>query len=407
MHAAAHHQSHTGSRDAHTGRKRGVYLEPVWRLPRSYDNLTAFPPDGYQMLAQPTGAQRVVRRASRRALAFQLMFMADSLAPTSLLIALLQRRSTPPAGTDLTYAHHHLVFRREPWVVEMEYPSILLGAYLQHLSRYRRLLERTLASPWCRGIRCWSEATRQATLTTLDCAAFEEKIALIPHAVPARRFVKAHPERPPKLLFVGSANIPGEFAWRGGLETLAAYRQLANRYPGLELVMRTDIPAEVRRRYAGMPGLRLLERVVPWAELEQEFLTSDIFVLPTHSTPPFSLLDAMSFELPVVTLDVWANGELVRDGTTGLLVPPSRHIPYYLPGTRHPNFGARSWMNAVRTADPTVITGLAGALTRLLDDPALRQRLGRAGRWAVEHGAFSLAARNAALTTFFDRALAP
>ena len=57
--------------------------------------------------------------------------------------------------------------------------------------------------------------------------------------------------------------------------------------------------------------------------------------------------------LPLVSTDVGAIGEIVRDGQTGLLVP---------------------------AGDPAA---LASALTRLADDPQLRQRLGDGARVLV------------------------
>jgi glycosyltransferase involved in cell wall biosynthesis len=67
------------------------------------------------------------------------------------------------------------------------------------------------------------------------------------------------------------------------------------------------------------------------------------------------ILESMAAGVPVVATRVGGTAEVVVDGQTGLLVPP---------------------------ADPP---SMARALTRLLDDPALRQRMGAAGRKVVEH----------------------
>lgn len=77
----------------------------------------------------------------------------------------------------------------------------------------------------------------------------------------------------------------------------------------------------------------------------------DVFVLPSIEEP-FGLVcvEAMASELPVVASRVGGIPEIVKDGETGLLVPP---------------------------ADDEA---LAGALVRLAGDPELRRRLGKAGR---------------------------
>jgi glycosyltransferase involved in cell wall biosynthesis len=84
---------------------------------------------------------------------------------------------------------------------------------------------------------------------------------------------------------------------------------------------------------------------------------ADVFVLSSTSEGlPLSILEAMAAALPVVASSVGGVPEAVKDGDTGLLVPPR---------------------------DPV---RLAAALERLLADPALRRRLGANGRERVrEH----------------------
>ena len=73
----------------------------------------------------------------------------------------------------------------------------------------------------------------------------------------------------------------------------------------------------------------------------------DIFVLPSHSEGvSLALLEAMAAGLPVIVSAVGGLPEVVTDGVNGLLIPPK---------------------------EPEA---LAGALARLLDDPALAKKLG-------------------------------
>jgi glycosyltransferase involved in cell wall biosynthesis len=91
------------------------------------------------------------------------------------------------------------------------------------------------------------------------------------------------------------------------------------------------------------------------SDIAEIWARSHIAVLPSHREGlPKSLLEAAACGRPMVAADVSGCREIVRDGVTGLLVPPG-------------DAGA-----------------LADALERLARDPGLRRRLGAAARDLVE-----------------------
>lgn len=106
------------------------------------------------------------------------------------------------------------------------------------------------------------------------------------------------------------------------------------------------------------------------------FLRSlDVFVLPSLAEGiSNTILEAMACGLPVVATAVGGNPELVRDGASGILVPP---------------------------ADPAQ---MAAAIRRYLDDPALRARHGAEARRAVEQR-FRMNAMVQAYLALYDKLL--
>lgn len=113
----------------------------------------------------------------------------------------------------------------------------------------------------------------------------------------------------------------------------------------------------------------------------------------------------MSFGLPVVTTDVWANEELVDDGRTGLVIHhPSSHE--YIDSRGVVLYDAPAWRRTSESAPDGMVQSLVAALRRLIDNPQLRHELGDNARREVTQGHFSLERRNQLLRQTLDEALA-
>ena len=388
--------------------ERVVFLEFTWKRHLAYDSLLSDPPSGYRFVVGGGRGHHAIKAASRFAPAYSALYALDRLVPVHLLKSYWDARTRPPAGTALTYAVNHLVLRDEPWVLDLpcEHVTNVLGGF-RHFQRYRGLVKRVLAAGNCRRIIVSIDAGRKAVEAALgpDLA---QKTEVVYAAVPMKELAKSFDENKVKLLFVNSGNIPGQFHAKGGKEALEAFSILRRRYPHVEMVLRSDIPSGTRKRFEHVGGLRIIDKVVPWQELEREFMTADVFLLPAHLTPQMAFLDAMSYELPVVTTDAWGNAEIVEDGRTGLLVHDSRLASHYermLPRYFVPPAGSHEYRDIVASADPPMVQELVAKLSLLIEDAGLRRTLGRAGRREVEEGRFSILQRNSKLKCVLDEAI--
>ena len=150
----------------------------------------------------------------------------------------------------------------------------------------------------------------------------------------------------PVILFVGL-----DFYRKGGDLVLRAFQSARASVPNARLmvVTKSTIPQ-------GMPlaGVTMIPPVWKREDFLQLYRQADIFVLPSRlETWGDVLLEAMSYGLPCIGVTGQSMTEIIRDGGTGLLVPPED------------------------------VAALADAFVKLLMSQAVRIRMGQAGRALV------------------------
>jgi glycosyltransferase involved in cell wall biosynthesis len=176
------------------------------------------------------------------------------------------------------------------------------------------------------------------------------RVELIPNGVDVEAFRPADVERPRsrRILYVGRLSP------EKNLRTVIQATLSAGAGSTLRVVgsgpLRVDLEAQARKQGVPVEFLGVVEQ----AKLPAVYASSDVFVLASFTEGhPKVLLEAMACGLPCVASDCVGNRSLVTDGETGLLFDP--HRP----------------------------EDLTACLRRVLDDPALAARLGKAGRALV------------------------
>lgn len=381
-----------------------VYVQPNWRMHSGIKAQFISPPEGYEFVLTETLSERTAKLLIKSSFSYFIREQLNKVLPPVLIRAYVQKFRSPPVAADLTYAIHHLPFRKDPWVIELENVCNLTESNRAFLRRHRRFFERKLASPYCRKIIVWSDVAFRSIELNLDCATFENKMDKVPYATTS----KDGPDTPArdgetvKLLFVNSANLHSNFRLKGGVEVLEAFSILGNTYPNLELVMRSDVPEDVKRTYSGMRNVRFIEEVLPFAMLEREYRSCDVFLAPGYMMAVWTILDAMSYGLPVVATDIACAGEYVENGRTGLVIGNPQRVPCYEEDLFLPPLS--KLRTSVKRPDFGVVQDLVKALSILIESPQRRQKMGRAGRREVERGRFSIAGRNDKLKRILDEA---
>lgn len=386
---------------------RTVAFEPAGRMHPAHRAMLDDPPPGYGFVT-PTGAWDSGLRALMRSdFAYHaLASRVDRLLPLHLLKSRLDGLfRPPPAEADLTYAVNHLVTREEPWVAFLECVTAPAGFTMARLRRRRAMLEDAFAASNCKRVITWSDLARRSILGSLDCSRFGDKIEVVRFAPPLPPPKTSKRSSRVRLLFLGTANAPGAFDIRGGREVLEAFTILARRYEDVELAVRAELPPDVRARYRGHPRILLTQGVLSRRELDGLYRSADVFLFPAYYSPWMTTLEAMSYGLPVITTDVYANPEMVEDGVSGFVISVST-IPRWSESFSPPNTAKDPvYEGAIGRPDPAITRGIVDGVSRLLDDPPLREAMGQAARARVERGPYSPGARNRTLARIFEEAI--
>jgi len=291
----------------HSGR---FVADAVARLGAEGMDVTVLAPGSYRHFGLADGGG-VMREARRRP-------WAGPLLVGSMARAVARERGR----ADLVHAHW-LPTAAAAYLARMPYVVTLHGTDVAVATRQPRLARRLLRA--ARGVIAISNALAdEARRLGADA------VTVIPNGVeiPAEPGVEADP---PYVLFAGRLSEE-----KGVEEFVEASR-------GLRTVVAGDGP--LRPRVPGALGF------VPREEYERLLAGAAVLAVPSRREGfGVSCAEAMAFGRPVVASAVGGLLDLVRDGETGLLVPPR---------------------------DPVA---LRAALDRLLADPALRAQLGAAAR---------------------------
>ena len=193
------------------------------------------------------------------------------------------------------------------------------------------------------------ESWRRFVLSVAPAA----RVVVLPNSVPIPAMQAAHAERDViELLFLG---IVGHR--KGVYDLLQAFSIVQSHRPNLRLTIAGNGEIEKARLSAAALGILDFVTFSGWidGEAKNKLLEhSDIYVLPSYNEGlPVSILEAMSWGLPVISTDVGAIAELVRHDVDGLIV-------------------------AAGAPDQ-----LAKALLQLANSRELRLRMGKSGRQRV------------------------
>lgn len=304
---------------------------------------------------------------------------------------------------DLIFAAQHLVKTERPWVVDLEFVNALAGYC--NIYGVKNLISKKLRSNECKSILPWSNWGANTVLNSIDCTGFKDKIKVVRYTVSLKNIEKDPKKSGIRMLFVGSINQCGKMRemYKGLYENVEAFIQLQDKYDNLELVIRSSVTPEVRARVSKYPNIKIIDSQLSSSQLEELYLSADIFPHVGYEALNLSTLEAMSYGIPVIATNLYNIPEAITHMKNGMLIDlPDHKLLYTKNGC--PNEYANPPIQVMKKFRSIVIEKIKECMKMLIEDSSLRHSIERDAAQTIKSGEFSIQHRNSILKEVFDEA---
>lgn len=358
-----------------------VLLKFPWRFVDSpyYRSLIAYPPRGICFAGIPKEKVKVIISPH----VFTLFYSIKKYLRNGAELFKIPNITFTTLNPSVVHCAHCLLLNKLPWVVDVEhYWSFSASGKISYSPRGKFIIEKLLERRYCKKILPWTYAAKNTIKEVIKNHHVLNKIEVVYPAVPVPR-IKRKKSKKTSLLFIGRYFYP-----KGGLFVLEVFKRLKQKYDINCIFISLTIPKQLKSKYEKF--VTIYDSVSNEILFQRIYPSSDIFVYPGFSdTFGFSFLEAMSFSIPIVTVDGFARKEIVEDGKNGFVIK------------RPKSFNVRK----IGKKEEKLIREIVKIVSLLIENISLRKRMGKHGRRLVERGKFSIKERNKKLRRIYEEAI--
>lgn len=281
---------------------------------------------------------------------------------------------------NLIHCAHCLSSNNFPWVVDIEGMfQLYLGA---ENSKVNEKVEQILLDKNCKKIMPWTENLRKEL--EIKFPKIKNKLEVVYPAVPIQQKKSKKKKNKVNLLFVGRY-----FYLKGGLHALEVISKLTKKYNFVNGIIISDTPKEIIEKYSENKKIKFYP-LMNQAKLKSFYKTSDIFIYPGYTDSfGFCFLEAMSFGIPIITVDSKNRNEIVENKKTGIIIKYINEI----------NYESKDGINR------KIIENILKATEKLITNNKLRQKMSKNAFNEIKSGKFSIKERNKKLLKIYQEAI--
>jgi len=361
-----------------------VYLQYPWKFPDSpyYKALISDPPEN--VVYENTENQKGVITNSRFFWVSNFLKRNIRRFMTAFKLTIPNAHSSPKGDYDLIHCAHCLSKNKnKPWVADFE--SVWQFYIGEKTEGAKKKVSKILQRENCKKIIAWTEESKEKIIE--EFPETYNKIEVVYPAIPKKKLNKKEKRKEFNIIFSGRY-----FYNKGGLHALEAIDRLTKKFKNVHGIINSEVPEEVINKYKDNSKIKFYG-LIPQEELFKLYEKSDLMIYPGYSDSfGFAFLEAMSFGIPVVTVDGRARKEIIKEGETGFVISK-------------PELTWSELNRLARSNSTGIIKEIIEISSKLIKNSRLRNNMSKNCIQIIKKGKFSIDNRNRKLKDIYKIAV--
>ncbi|MEK6881529.1 MAG: glycosyltransferase [Nanoarchaeota archaeon] len=385
--------------------KKVLIYPPSSKIHTAYNSLLSNPPEGYTFFQTAESTkEKIFNYLKKFSILRKIYSLFLKIFKTTKILE-LSGSSEQTAEADLIFSRGYIYKGKKPYVIDIIDNAYCLAGYNYPLFIHNlKKIEKSLLDYSCKKIICANESSLQ-TMKKYFSKKVLEKTVLVRPSIKPLNFENERSDKKVRFLFMGSINNPNDFDFKGGLNTIEVFNKLSKKYNNIELVLRSKVPEEIKKRIKSNKKIILIENEISFKEVIGLYASSHILLCPSHTyLGLMALLESMSFKLPILAIDTYAVRDYVINNFNGFIIKKSNNVKGYYDQSYPTNVRSKEFLNEIKNIDISVINDLVEKAEILITNTKLRKRMGENSRKLI-NSKFSIRIRNKELKKIFDAAV--
>ena len=370
--------------------KKRVFIQYPWKTIDSpyYKYLVTNPPENIEYI-NSTNQKGVITNTRKFLFSNNLKKIARKTIKGLNLPLVNAHYTKTKQEYDIIHNAHCLSLNKDkPWICDFEsrYQMWISGeGTKKEIEKALKILMRKN----CKKILAWTNSTKEKLIETFP--EIKDKIEVVYPAIPLN---KQSQKNKNKITILYATRY---FWLKGGLIALEVYKRLKEKYGELELIFISDVPNEVKLRYQEIK----IQDLVSNKELFKLYEKSDIFFYPSlMDSFGFGLLEAMSFGIPIVTVNTKHTAtrkEIVENDVNGLIFDVNDEMCDKLINQKE--------KVVIQAEEEKIINQLVENCSKLIENKKIREKMSKNCIKIIKDGKFSIKERNKKLKRIYEEAV--